>query len=158
MPRARAALPWRELWSVRHALRRIAQFEEKCTMAYLEVSPMIAALRTCPSDFDMSEGRLRHIPSGHKVVFDPFGGSARIDGFCACATLQISRPQSVELLAAFREWKENHWRAVEINRDFAEHFQPSFLRRLAVRALTYLLEHHGHPAPARTPQVQQSAT
>ncbi len=127
-------------------------------MAYLDVSPMIGALRECPSDFDMSRGQLRHMPSGHKVVFDAFGGSARIDAQCECATLRISREQSVELLAAFRAWKQDYWRVVEINRDFADHFRPSFARRVCVSLLNFLLD-HPHPlsrAPAQP--VEQSAT
>ncbi len=117
-------------------------------MAYLDVSPMISALRESPSDFDMSRGRLRHMPSGHRVVFDPFGGSARIDADCDCATLRISREQSQELLTAFRQWKQDYWRTVEINRDFAEHFRPSFARRMCVWLLNYLLD-HPHPLRAR---------
>lgn len=127
-------------------------------MAYLDVTPMIGALRESPSDFDMSEGRLRHTASGHRVVFDPFGGSARIDAFCICATLQISPTQSQELFTAFRQWKQEYWRPVEINREFAGHFRPGFLHRVAVRALNYLLD-HPHPFATRpAPQpVEQPA-
>jgi hypothetical protein len=120
-------------------------------MAYLDVSPMIQALGDSPSDFDMSRGQLRHMPSGHKVVFDAFGGSARIDAQCECATLRISREQSVELLAAFRTWKQDYWRAVEINREFADHFRPSFAHRVCVSLLNFLLD---HPHPLARPRVQ----
>ncbi len=127
-------------------------------MAYLDVSPMISALSDSPGDFDMSRGQLRHMPSGHKVVFDAFGGSARIDAQCECATLRISREQSVELLAAFRAWKQDYWRAVEINRDFADHFRPSFARRACVSLLNFLLD-NPHPLTRTRPQpVEQSAT
>jgi hypothetical protein len=126
-------------------------------MAYLDVSPMIGALHNSPSDFDVSRGQLRHMSSGHRVVFDAFGGSARIDAQCECATLRISLEQSKQLLAAFREWKQDYWRAVEINREFADHFRPSFARRVCVRVLNYLLD-NPHPL-ARTPAqpVEQSA-
>src|SRR5579863_7229083 len=125
-------------------------------MAYLDVSPMIGALRESPSDFDMSRGQLRHMPSGHKVVFDAFGGSARIDAQCECATLRISLEQSRELLVAFRTWKQDYWRVVEINRDFADHFRPSFARQSCVWLLNFLLD-HPHPL-TRTPQpVEQAA-
>jgi hypothetical protein len=127
-------------------------------MAYLDVSPMIGALHNSPSDFDMSRGQLRHMPSSHKVVFDAFGGSARIDAQCECATLRISLEQSRELLAAFREWKQDYWRVVEINRDFADHFRPGFVQRLCVRALNYLLD-HPHPWAATPAQpVEQPVT
>lgn len=128
-------------------------------MAYLDVSPMIAALRDTPSDFDMSGSQLRHMPSGHKVVFDAFGGAARIDAQCACTTLRISLEQTRDLFAAFRQWKQDYWRGVEINRDFADHFQPGLLRRFCVWALNYLLD-HPHPLSARPAQrrTEQSAT
>ena len=100
-------------------------------MPDLDVSPMIAALRACPTDFDMKSGRLHHIPSGHRVVFDPFGGSARIEARCDCATLHISRKQSRELQLAYLDWKETYWRTVQINREFAAHFD----RRARWRAL-----------------------
>jgi hypothetical protein len=127
-------------------------------MATLDVSPMIGALRECPSDFDMSRGQLRHMPSGHRVVFDAFGGSARIDAQCECATLRISLEQSRELLVAFREWQQDYWRAVEINRDFADHFQPSFARQLCARLLNYLLDHPHPLTRAPVQPVEQSAT
>jgi hypothetical protein len=127
-------------------------------MAYLDVSPMIGALHSSPSDFDMSRGQLRHMPSGHKVVFDAFGGAARIDAQCECATLRISLQQSKQLLAAFREWKQDYWRTVEINREFSEHFRPGFARRVCVRALNYLLD-NPHPLTRRPAQpIEQSAT
>ncbi|MGB2729877.1 MAG: hypothetical protein WBC24_03835 [Methylovirgula sp.] len=142
-----------------HAARRTidahrVEIEGENAMAYLDVGPMIGALREAPGDFDMSAGRLRHMPSGHKVVFDPFGGNARIDAFCACATLQISRPQSAELLVAFRQWRQDYWRAVEINREFAGHFRPDFAHRACVRLLNYLLD---HPHPFAQPPVPQQA-
>jgi hypothetical protein len=123
-------------------------------MAYLDVSPMIGALRYSPSDFDISRGQLRHMPSGHKVVFDAFGGDARIDAQCECATLRVSLEQSRELLAAFRHWKQDYWRVVEINRDFAGHFQPSFFHRTCVRLLNFLLD-HPHPLTAPPRPVEQ---
>jgi len=47
---------------------------------------------------------------------------------------------------------------VEINRDFAGHFRPSFVRRLCVRVLNYFLD-HPHPWATRpAQQVEQSAT
>jgi hypothetical protein len=127
-------------------------------MAYLDVSPMIGALSDSPSYFDMSRGQLRHMPSGHKVVFDAFGGSARIDAQCECATLRISREQSVELLAAFRAWKQDYWRLVEINRDFADHFRPSFARRICVSLLNFLLDHPRPLTRTQAQPVEQSAT
>lgn len=100
-------------------------------MAYLDVSPMIVALRTSPAEFDISRGLLRHRPSGHRVVFDPLGGSARIEARCDCALLRISYKQSCELTEAYHDWEETYWRVVRINRDFASHFDRRFRPRLA---------------------------
>ncbi|MGK9169544.1 hypothetical protein KXR53_24725 [Inquilinus limosus] len=100
-------------------------------MAYLDVSPMIVALRASPAEFDISRGLLRHKPSGHRVVFDPLGGSARIEARCDCALLRVSHQQSRELTDAFHDWEESYWRVVRINREFASHFDRRFWPRLA---------------------------
>jgi hypothetical protein len=100
-------------------------------MAYLDVSPMIVALRTSPTEFDIRRGLLRHKPSGHRVMFDPLGGSARIEAECDCALLRISYQQSRELTEAYHDWEETYWRVVRINRDFASHFDRRFWPRLA---------------------------
>ncbi|MGF6231464.1 hypothetical protein QFZ27_005419 [Inquilinus ginsengisoli] len=100
-------------------------------MAYLDVSPMIVALRTSPAEFDLRRGLLRHKPSGHRVIFDPLGGSARIEAECDCALLRISYQQSRELTEAYHDWEETYWRVVRINRDFASHFDRRFWPRLA---------------------------
>ena len=39
-------------------------------MTYLDVTPMIIALRTSPSDFEMKRGWLHHFPSRHEFKFD----------------------------------------------------------------------------------------
>ena len=39
-------------------------------MMYLDVSPMIAALRVSPDQFEVRGGRLRHMPSRHDFDFD----------------------------------------------------------------------------------------
>jgi hypothetical protein len=100
-------------------------------MAYLDVSPMIAALRTAPAEFDIKRGMLRHKPSGHKVLFDPLGGTARIEARCDCALLRISYKQSCELTEAYQRWEEAYWQVARINRDFASHFDRRFWPRLA---------------------------
>ena len=42
-------------------------------MAYLELSPMIAALRDRPTDFEVDRGWLVHFPSRHSFMFDRLG-------------------------------------------------------------------------------------
>jgi hypothetical protein len=65
------------------------------------------------------------------VIFDPLGGSARIEAECDCALLRISYQQSRELTEAYHDWEETYWRVVRINRDFASHFDRRFWPRLA---------------------------
>jgi hypothetical protein len=128
-------------------------------MAYLDVSPMIVALRTSPAEFDISRGLLRHKPSGHRVVFDSLGESARIEARCDCAFLRVSHQQSRELKDAFFEWEESYWRVVRINREFASHFDRRFGPRLATHLERILRA--GQAAfewlvPARRSRVEES--
>ena len=91
-------------------------------MAYLDVSPMITALRTQASDFEMSRGWLKHAPSRHSFKFDKHG-NVTIDARCDCATLSVAPEQSLELWQEFQVWREVYWHPVEINREFASHFR-----------------------------------
>ena len=45
-------------------------------MAYLELSPMIVALRDRPTDFEVDRGWLVHFPSRHCFMFDRLGNVA----------------------------------------------------------------------------------
>lgn len=107
---------------------------------YLDVSPMLQAIREQPAAFEMEKQYLLHVPSGHRVAFDA-EGYARIHTRCACAELSVSQEQSAEMKAAIAWWEESYWRPLivrkaaerrvaEINRAFASHFRPrSKLRR-----------------------------
>ena len=130
-------------------------------MAYLDVSPMIVALRTSPAEFDLRRGLLHHKPSGHRVLFDPLGGSARIEARCDCALLRISYQQSRELTEAYHRWEETYWRVVRINHDFASHFDRRFWPRLAThleRILQAGLAAFERLIPARRPRSAESTT
>ncbi len=59
--------------SPRAPKRRWPLVLRRLEMAYLDVSPMIVALRTSPSDFEMKRGWLRHFPSRHEFKFDSEG-------------------------------------------------------------------------------------
>jgi hypothetical protein len=99
-------------------------------MSYLDLSPMIAALRTRPCDFEMQQGWLHHIPSRHRFKVDR-EGSVRVEARCDCAMLAVRREQGRELWDAFQQWHSGYWRAVEINKEFASHFRaPTIWRRL----------------------------
>lgn len=101
-------------------------------MAYLDVSPMITALRTTPNTFEFTRGYLHHIPSQHRFQFDSTG-HVRLDAQCSCAMLRVREEQQAPLFEAFNEWRAGYWRPLEINRQFAEHFDPpSWLRRVLI--------------------------
>jgi hypothetical protein len=108
-------------------------------MAYLDLTPMLQAMRARPSEFDMQASYLRHIPSQHLLTFNIWG-NAVVHAGCDCAMLQVSREQSDEMKAALSAWKVVYWeprlaeiaaekRAVQINREFALHFRPPGLWR-----------------------------
>jgi hypothetical protein len=97
-------------------------------MAYLDVTPTIDALRERPADFALRRRALVHTPSHHVFRFSGSGG-AWVDAQCDCALLAISPEQSIQLKAAFDVWHREHWRVLEINREFAKHFRPSLARR-----------------------------
>jgi hypothetical protein len=104
-------------------------------MAYLDLSPMLQAMRLRPSEFEMQGVCLHHIPSHHLLNFDATG-LARVHARCDCAMLSVSRDQSEEMRVAMSAWKIVYWephlaeleaerRAAKINREFASHFRPS---------------------------------
>jgi hypothetical protein len=113
-------------------------------MAYLDLSPMLQAMRLRPSEFEMQGAYLHHVPSRHLLNFDT-SGNARVHARCDCAMLSVSRDQSEEMRAAMSAWKVVYWephlaqieaekRAAEINREFASHFRPpNAWRRLLAR-------------------------
>jgi hypothetical protein len=127
-------------------------------MAYLDVSPMTAALRTTPEMFEMDHGWLHHLPSHHRFSFGP-KGDVQLSAQCDCSLLAVKPDQEAELAVAFGEWRQSYWRAIEINREFAAHFaRPSAFRRLLI-ALTGAAHRrlmrtaasraHYHPVPRR---------
>jgi hypothetical protein len=89
---------------------------------FLDVSPLIAALRTQPSDFEFSGARLLHVPTCHSFQFDRRGNVA-IDADCGCSALSVRSEQGQELFTAFNDWREEYWQPLEQNREFASHFR-----------------------------------
>lgn len=120
-------------------------------MAYLDLGPAIAAIRARPEEFEFSGDHLRHLPSRHMFRF--LGDDdVQIHADCNCAMLRASRQQARAFHGAFKEWHEGYWRPVEINREFASHFEPpSLWRRLGVRLLAYLLS---RPPSAASPKAR----
>jgi hypothetical protein len=88
---------------------------------YLDVAPMIAALRSQPSDFEYAHGWLNHVPSRHRFQFDRTG-RVTIDALCSCASFSVRPEQADELHSMFRTWRQEYWMPLETNREFASHF------------------------------------
>ena len=89
---------------------------------FLDVSPLIAALRAQPSDFEFSGARLLHVPTRHSFQFDRRGNVA-IDADCGCSGMSVRSEQGQELFTAFNDWREEYWQPLERNREFASHFR-----------------------------------
>jgi hypothetical protein len=104
-------------------------------MVYLDVNPMITALRANPETFEFGNNSLYHIPSRHSFRFSQ-DGHVRLDAHCDCAFLAVSREQEPALFQAYNDWRVNYWRSVEINRQFAAHFDPPSGWRRLLLALT----------------------
>lgn len=102
-------------------------------MNELDISPMVAALRSNPEQFEeVGHGQLLHLPSRHDFQFYA-GKKVSVSALCDCSSLRISDEQQAQLSDAFREWHATYWRAVLINREFASHFAPpSAFRRLMI--------------------------
>ena len=98
------------------------RFASDRSMRYLDVSPMISALRLQPADFEFSHGWLHHVPSRHRFQFDR-SGRVTIDALCGCAAMSIKPEQTDELMSMFRTWRQDYWVPLETNREFASHFR-----------------------------------
>ncbi|MBV8169990.1 MAG: hypothetical protein JO021_24610, partial [Alphaproteobacteria bacterium] len=78
-------------------------------MAYLDISPMLTALREAPSEFDIRRGQLRHVPSRHTFGFTLEGRAVVTRTSCDCAALRVSEHQSAALKTALRDWTVTYW-------------------------------------------------
>src|SRR4029078_5832344 len=70
------------------------------SMATLDVSPMISALRNNPNSFEFTGGSLHHIPSRHTFKFAR-KGHVHLDAECGCSLLAVSNDQESALVEAF---------------------------------------------------------
>ena len=107
-------------------------------MVYLDISPMLAAMREQPDAFSLSRGWLKHHPSNHrfKVQADGF---VVVDAECGCATLSVRTEQGLQLNEAMKTWRAEYWVPHEINQHFARHFRPPRFWRRWLRKVTVLL-------------------
>jgi hypothetical protein len=121
-------------WEFRRREFRMANVEFRYAptqvVRYLDVSPMISALRFQPEDFEYAHGWLHHVPSRHRFQFDRLG-RVTIDALCGCAAMAIKPEQSDELIGMFKTWRQHYWIPLETNREFTSHFsKPNALVRL----------------------------
>ncbi len=101
-------------------------------MTYLDVSPMMVALRQSPEEFELRNNFLFHAPSKHSFTFDQTG-HVNIRADCNCSFLAVRPEQERELMTAFEEWQARYWRPMQINKEFASHFRPrSAFRRFLI--------------------------
>ncbi len=82
------------------------------SVRYLDVAPMISALRVQPSDFEYSRGWLNHVPSRHRFQFDR-SGRVTIDALCGCAALSVRPEQADELHTIYKTWRHSYWVPLE---------------------------------------------
>jgi len=101
-------------------------------MPYLDISPMITALRTTPDEFELVDGWLNHTRSFHSFRFE-LNDEVEVRAACNCTLLAIQPEQKRELAKCFREWEGSYWRPLQINREFASHFsRKSGLRQMLI--------------------------
>ena len=100
------------------------------TNRFLDVSPLIDALRFQPEDFDLDRGWLHHAPSRHRFQFDRLG-RVTVEANCGCSTLSVNPEQKDELVSMYRTWRSEYWLPLATNREFAGHFaSPNAWKRL----------------------------
>ena len=107
-------------------------------MTYLELAPLITAIRSRPEEFEFSNDTLHHVRSRHRFRFLS-DDDMEIDAACDCSLLRASPEQARVFNTAYRVWHATYWRPSEINREFASHFEPALWRRVAIWLLRRLL-------------------
>lgn len=118
---------------------------------YLELAPAITALRSRPEEFEFSHNSLHHLPSRHRFRFES-EDDLRIEAMCDCSLLQARPEQAKAFRQAYRDWRASYWQPLEINREFAAHFEAAPLwRRAAIWLLRRLIALP--PAKAAAPKT-----
>jgi hypothetical protein len=88
----------------------------------IDVAPMISALQFQPTDFELSSGWLKHAPSRHRFKFDK-KGRVTIEARCDCSGRPVRADQADQLFHAFKAWRQFYWEPLQIDREFASHFE-----------------------------------
>jgi hypothetical protein len=118
-------------------------------MSYLDLNPLITALRTTPDEFELVDGWLNHPRSFHGFRFSA-NDEVELRATCSCTLLAMWPEQTRELAKCFREWERDYWRPLQINREFASHF----VRRGSVRHMLIVLTNRLHQWLLRPQRVR----
>jgi hypothetical protein len=117
-------------------------------MTYLDMSPVLTALRERPHEFTVSDGwvqqrssryRLKALADGHVLVETEDGSASPL----------ISCSQGFHLFRAIENWRVNYWIPQKVNRIFARQIRPRCLwQRILDRVEAWLPERTGESALA----------
>ena len=117
-------------------------------MAYLDISPVLTALRERPNEFTVSDGWVQQHSSRYRL-------KAQVDGHVLVETEDgsagplISCSQGFDLFRAIENWRVNYWIPREVNRIFARQIRPQRLwQRTLDRVEAWLPERSGESALA----------
>jgi hypothetical protein len=118
-------------------------------MSYLDLNPVITALRTTPEEFELVGNWLNHARSAHSFRFGT-NDEVELRAVCDCTLLAMWPEQMRELAKGFREWERDYWRPLQINREFASHFASD----RSLRHLLIVLTGRLHQWLLRPPRVR----
>jgi hypothetical protein len=99
-------------------------------MAYLDMSPVLTALRERPHEFTVSDGWVRQRSSPYRLKAQ-FDGHVLVETEDGSVSPLISCSQS-HLFRAIENWRVDYWIPREVNRIFARQIRP---RRIWQRIL-----------------------
>ena len=77
-------------------------------MAYLDLTPMLQAMRARPSEFEMSGPFLRHIRSQHLLEVDR-RGNVHVHARCDCARLEVLAGSALRAAATSTQSSACRW-------------------------------------------------
>jgi hypothetical protein len=118
-------------------------------MSYLDLNPVITALRTTPEEFELVGNWLNHPRSAHSFRFGA-NDDVELRAVCDCTLLAMWPEQTRELAKGFREWERDYWRPLQINREFASHFA----RHSSLRHMLIVLTGRLHQWLLRPPRLR----
>lgn len=112
-------------------------------MTYLDISPILVALREQPDTFSLSEGWIIHLPSRHRFQVQA-GGSVTLEAAYGDAGLSVHAQQGRQLHQAVASWRAEYWIPREISRHFGYPCRRASLGQRWRRKVADLLAQHQH--------------